>query len=181
MFRIFNKSQFIVGHRGGVSQYSSVLPILFASVDSRFCEFTSKRITMTTSLVNIRFVVEERERERRGEGQRTIKRKRERERTRQIRYTGIAAATRAARGVRPFIGGCPALLSTRASSTSRHPRTSLSLSLSLFLFRSRLDAARPLTALLHLIGPRVLTRDVLRTRLTTFTRKRLGLCLDDTR
>ena len=131
MFRIFNKSQFIVGHRGGVSQYSSVLPILFASVDSRFCEFTSKRITMTTSLVNIRFVVEERERERRGEGQRTIKRKRERERTRQIRYTGIAAATRAARGVRPFIGGCPALLSTRASSTSRHPRTSLSLSLSL--------------------------------------------------
>lgn len=34
--------------------------------------------------------------------------KRERERTRQIRYTGIAAATRASRGVRPFIGGCPA-------------------------------------------------------------------------
>ena len=33
---------------------------------------------------------------------------RERERTRQIRYTGIAAATRASRGVRPFIGGCPA-------------------------------------------------------------------------
>ena len=38
------------------------------------------------------------------------------------------------------------------------PSHESSLSLSLSLSFSRLDAARPLTALLHLIGPRVLTR-----------------------
>lgn len=78
-------------------QSGNILSVLLVLINSKFCEFTLKRITMATSLINIQQREKERER---GE--------RERERTRQIRYTGIAAATRASRGVRPFIGGCPA-------------------------------------------------------------------------
>lgn len=125
------------------------------------------RISMATSLVNTGSPREregktEAEKAREREGVRKIEEERERKResgrdgARQIRYTGIAAATRAARGVRPFIGGWPAPLYPPLP-----PDTPARFSLS--LLRSPPDPARPLTALLHLIGPRVLTRDVLDT------------------
>lgn len=106
----------------------NVFPISLVSVDTKFRKFTrSTHYHDDTRLVNIRIVAMKRQR-------RTGEEEREKEKeTRQIRYTGIAAATRAARGVRPFIGGCPALLSTRSPlrvSTPPHAFLPLALSLS---------------------------------------------------
>lgn len=104
-------------------------PILLVPIDTKFRKFTRSTHYHddTARKHSIRRV---------GMTQRRRGERREREKeTRQIRYIGIAAATRAARGVRPFIGGCPALLSTPLSpSASQHPRTPSSFS----LFRSPL-------------------------------------------
>ena len=124
-------------------QSGNILSVLLVLINSKFCEFTLKRITMATSLINIQQREKERER-----------RKRERERKNSSNQIHGDSSGHAC------LSGCTTLyrrlsspLSTRASATSQHPRTILSLS----LFRSPLGAARPLTTLLHLIGPWVLT------------------------
>lgn len=162
----FNKSQFTSVTMAGSDIYNILyfgkrfqrwnlfFPQFYSFRSIRnFANLRVPRITMTTPLVNIQFVALKWHREGEGKGER------ERE-TRQIRYTGIAAATRAARGVRPFIGGCPALLSTPLSpSASQHPRTPSSFS----LFRSPLWCSQASCRVACTLSGLQCTRDVLDT------------------